>query len=239
MTSKKIVNMIRNWQMERHIILECIADTLTGATFGRLMPFSLRLITTKRIANSPKSSRRYSEDNMTRSRLHRPQPPYWETRVWGLRLKTWRDILFVVLIVFLASQVFLRLARAERPLISPLSMTAFAGESEDPADLMIDTPEKQEIIAYVRQVFGKHADKGFKVLSCENASLNPKAVNGAGNTPEGSLDLGLWQINDYWQGVSNKRFLFDYKINTHIAWNIYEANGYTFERWTCGRKLGV
>lgn len=103
----------------------------------------------------------------------------------------------------------------------------------------VDTPQKREIIAYVKEVFGDHADKAFAVLGCENSALNPKVVNTAGNTPVGSADVGLFQINDYWQKVGNRAFLTDYKINTQIAWNIYQANGYSFERWTCGRKLNL
>ena len=101
------------------------------------------------------------------------------------------------------------------------------------------TPEKEEIKAFVRQVFGTHSDKAFRVLSCENSALNPKAVNGAGNFPEGSLDLGLFQINNHWQKIENKAFLFDYKVNTMIAYNIFSRDGYSFKLWTCGRKLGV
>lgn len=96
----------------------------------------------------------------------------------------------------------------------------------------------QEVKELIEEVFGKHADKAFKVLSCENASLNPKAINTAGNTPKGSRDMGVFQINEYWQGVNGK-FLLDPELNVRIAWKIYKDNGYSFERWTCGRKLGI
>lgn len=101
------------------------------------------------------------------------------------------------------------------------------------------TPDpKQEIRDYVKEVFGKDADKAFKVLSCENNALNPKAVNTAGNFPEGSRDIGIFQINEYWQDV-NPKFLFNWKTNIHLAHQIYTDSGNSFHLWTCGRKLGV
>lgn len=89
----------------------------------------------------------------------------------------------------------------------------------------------------IREVFGKDADKAFLLLSCENSTHNPDAVNTAGNYPEGSRDIGVFQINEYWQGV-NGRFLFNPSINIRIAHDIFKANG-DFHLWTCGRKLGI
>ena len=90
----------------------------------------------------------------------------------------------------------------------------------------------------IKEVFGKHADKAFLVLSCENSSLNPNAINTAGNSPAGSRDVGVFQINEYWQGV-NAKFLLDPSINIRIAHKIFTDNGNSFERWSCARKLGI
>ena len=95
-----------------------------------------------------------------------------------------------------------------------------------------------EIEADIRAVFGEHAEKALKVLSCENASLNPKAVNHNKDAAH-STDYGVFQINDHWQGVSNTHFLTDPSINVRMAWNIYKRDGYSFKLWTCGRKLGL
>lgn len=99
-------------------------------------------------------------------------------------------------------------------------------------------PQYEEIKKEIYEVFGKDADKAMKVLSCENASLNPEAVNTAGNSPAGSRDMGIFQINEYWQGVNGK-FLLDPSINIRIARKIFIDNGGSFERWTCGRKFGI
>jgi hypothetical protein len=98
--------------------------------------------------------------------------------------------------------------------------------------------EREQIEAYIREVFGEHADKAFQVLKCENGSLNPKAVNTAGNHPAGSRDIGVFQINEYWQKTQGK-FLFNWKINVEIAHQLYTENGNSFRLWTCGRNLGL
>jgi hypothetical protein len=90
----------------------------------------------------------------------------------------------------------------------------------------------------INQVFGNDAPKAFQVLSCENHALNPNAVNTAGNYPVGSRDIGIFQINEYWQGV-NAKFLFNPDINIRMAYQIYKDDGYSFKMWTCGRRLGL
>lgn len=99
-----------------------------------------------------------------------------------------------------------------------------------------------EIRADIVAVFGSHAPKAFKLLSCENSSLNPNAVNHNKDAVK-STDYGVFQINDYWQGIRHdgkaQQLLLDPKINVRIAWRLYEDNGYQFGLWTCGRKLGI
>jgi hypothetical protein len=103
------------------------------------------------------------------------------------------------------------------------------------------------IKAYIKEVFGKDYDKAMSLLTnpvChENGNLNPEAVNKNLN-PDGTLsstDYGLFQINDMWQGFNHisVRFLKNYRINTDIAKEIYDENGHTFIRWTCGRAQGI
>lgn len=96
--------------------------------------------------------------------------------------------------------------------------------------------EYEEMRELIKEVFGDHADKAFKLLECENRGLDPKAVNTAGNYPEGSRDIGLFQINEYWQGV-NAKFLFDAELNTRIAYKIFKDSDYTFKMWTCGKQM--
>lgn len=141
--------------------------------------------------------------------------------------------IFVTLLIMNFAQYFKNqgamTAYAQEKIVSPLG-TEIAEQPMDKQSMNIRTK--------IREVFGEHADKAFKVLSCENASLNPNAVNTAGNEPAGSRDIGVFQINEYWQKTQG-RFLFDPEINIRAAYIIFKDNGYTFERWTCGRKLGI
>ncbi len=98
--------------------------------------------------------------------------------------------------------------------------------------------EHDQIVAYINEVFGDDADKAFKLLSCENASLNPNAVNTAGNTPAGSRDTGVFQINEYWQKVQYK-FLLNWRVNVEIAHQLYRENGDSFKLWSCAKKVGL
>jgi hypothetical protein len=97
-------------------------------------------------------------------------------------------------------------------------------------------PSAAGVDAEVAQVFGAHYGKARRLLACENPALDPLAVN---VNHDGSRDIGVFQINSYWQGVSNEAFLKDYRINIRIAWNIYEHSNHTFALWSCGRKLDI
>lgn len=107
--------------------------------------------------------------------------------------------------------------------------------------IVYDTPKTIE--EKIRAKFGKHSDKALLLLTgpgcAENRSLNPKATN---QNP-GSIDRGVFQINDKWQGFAHQgkanQFLYDPDINIDIAWRLYEDSGYSFKLWTCGRYHGI
>jgi hypothetical protein len=113
--------------------------------------------------------------------------------------------------------------------------------SEQPvqaARVELRTVEQQEIVAYVREVFGPDTDRALRLLACENAQLNPRAVNAIGNTPAGSRDLGLFQINEYWQ-QTEARFLLNWKLNVLLAKQLFDESGGSFRLWSCGQRLGI
>jgi hypothetical protein len=96
----------------------------------------------------------------------------------------------------------------------------------------------------IKEVFGKHYEDAMTLLThkdChENLSLDPKVIH---TNEDGSLDLGLFQINEHWQGFNHidkaKQFLLDPHINIRIAWRLYEDAGYSFNAWTCGKVLSL
>jgi hypothetical protein len=135
-------------------------------------------------------------------------------------------------------------------IVSPVAAGSVEAREEIPTPTPKPTSEQEKIEKEIKEVFGEHAEKAFLLLkgkgpgTCrENYELNPKAVGR--NLVKGqpgvysSSDYGVFQINDKWQGVTNTRFLFDYKINIRMAWRIYEDNGYSFKLWTCGKAYGI
>lgn len=150
-------------------------------------------------------------------------------RIYTLKISTWKDIFFILLFLLITTNSSHSIKEAK--LISPHFQNVYAEETIVPN-------EKDEITSYIKEVFGKDSDKAFKLLSCENKSLSPDAVNTAGNFPEGSRDIGIFQENEFWQGVQGK-FLFNWKINIQIAHQLYTENGNSFKLWSCGRRLSI
>lgn len=109
----------------------------------------------------------------------------------------------------------------------------------------------EEVRQLIIEVFGEHADKAFLLLQgdgtpgacAENRALNPEAVNDNREWGGVGRDWGVFQINDHWQGFRHEgkaiQFLTDPEINVRVAWRIFEDNGYSFSRWTCGRHYGI
>jgi len=106
--------------------------------------------------------------------------------------------------------------------------------------------QKEEIEAYIREIFGKDADKALLLLkgkgegSCaENRNLDPNAVND--NTWWGGKgrDWGLFQINDKYHPVFKLNLHKDWKANVRYAYQMFVNDGYSFRRWTCGRYYGI
>lgn len=98
-----------------------------------------------------------------------------------------------------------------------------------------DLPEIEQIKSYIREVFGKESDNAFKVLSCENKALNPKATN---HNRNGSIDRGIFQINSvHDNGKAKGKDMFNFEDNIDVAYKIYEEQGWS--PWTCSHMIGV
>ena len=100
---------------------------------------------------------------------------------------------------------------------------------------VIKTEGKEDIIAYIKQVFGNEADNAFKILSCENKGLNPKAIN---HNRDLSTDHGIFQINSiHLKGKAKGKDLNNYKDNIDVAKKIYDDRGWS--AWACSHMMGV
>ena len=170
---------------------------------------------------------------------------------------TYLNLLFLPLLFFLCLGVKDMTANMTRPavaqqIISPLPKTAPAVVRTTeriahnvitsipvPTSTPVPLPtQQQQIKNYISSVFGASAPKAYKLLSCENSTYSPDRVNTAGNYPAGSRDIGVFQINEFWQGV-NAKFLFNWRVNIDIAKQIYDESGDSFKMWTCGRRFGI
>ncbi len=143
----------------------------------------------------------------------------------------------------------LRDARITRVVVEVIALetpTPTNTPTATPTQIPSPTPtlptEREEIRKEIVEVFGSHSDKALLLLSCENGSLNPLAIN-HNNDEVKSTDYGIFQINSFWQGIRHdgkaKQFLLDPHINIRIAWRLYQDDGYSFKLWTCGRKFGI
>ena len=153
----------------------------------------------------------------------------------------------LVLVIFTSCLIGVIIQRLQKPvvLLSPLAENQEISLTPTNIPSPTTTPmqgQYNEVQKEIEAVFGTHAPKAFKLLQSkdcpENRGLDPKAKH-KNEDKIGSIDWGVFQINDHWQGVTNVAFLTDYRINIRMAWNIFERNGYRFKLWTCGKKLGI
>lgn len=115
-----------------------------------------------------------------------------------------------------------------------------------PATPIATLTQREQIINYVIERFGKDAPNALKLLTVgtagkgnvclhgENKYLNPDAVY---TDTSGQKDYGVFQICATCNGIAPK-YLLDFRTNIDIAYNIFKSNG-DFHTWTCGKVLGI
>ena len=108
-------------------------------------------------------------------------------------------------------------------------------KSEISDKIAVLEPVDDDIEAYIMQEALKRNLSTYEVwaiIQCES-NWNEYAIN---KNTNGTLDLGLWQINSI-HNIS-RECLFDYKCATNEAFNMRERNG-NWNAWTCAKKLGI
>ena len=96
-------------------------------------------------------------------------------------------------------------------------------------------PIPTDIVGYINYKFKDSAGQAFKVLSCENKSLNPQARNDNRTWGGIGVDRGYWQINDVFHPYVSDWCASDVKCSTDYAYRMWLNDGKSFRRWTCGR----
>ena len=93
-------------------------------------------------------------------------------------------------------------------------------------------PENLSAKEYICRKFKADCATALKVVKLES-NFNQYAIN---KNKDGSLDLGMWQINEKYQKVSRKE-AFDPILSTEVAYNIYKSWGNSFEAWSAYKKI--
>lgn len=148
--------------------------------------------------------------------------------------KTLRDTIIVTVIVIITFFVGLK--------IQSLHDTNIAIKEElERARAEVVYVEPATIEAYIEYVFGPVFPKAMLLLKgrgegtcAENRYLKWDAQN---YNADGSIDIGVFQINSKWQKVQVK-FLYNWRINVLIAKQLYDESG-SFKLWSCGRYYGI
>lgn len=90
--------------------------------------------------------------------------------------------------------------------------------------------EKEQIIQYITEVFGKDAPDAFNILYCENRGLRPDAVN---HNRNGSIDEGIFQINS----IHKQNDMTNWKKNVDFAYKLFKRGGWS--QWSCSHRIDV
>jgi hypothetical protein len=103
---------------------------------------------------------------------------------------------------------------------------------------MTDTANRSlsmtELAGYVVRYFPPEAQATAVAIAWHESRGNPAALNDKNNTPPGSRDRGLWQINDFWNPQVSDACAFDPDCSTRAAADLYRRAGWapwaTFKR---------
>jgi hypothetical protein len=102
-------------------------------------------------------------------------------------------------------------------------------------DAKVET--KEEIQGEIVRVFGKDANAALCIAKMESG-FRADARNGWGNTPAGSVDRGVFQLNSHWQSHISDAEAFNAKSNIAHAKRIFDNWG-GWDAWSTRHKCGL
>ena len=152
----------------------------------------------------------------------------------GVSKKTYNSVLWLIILALSIFWLFKTFYK-QPELISPIVEGYPSGVC---GTCRFDIPKEELTIEnMIKDTFKEDSGKAFKLLGCENKRLNPNAIN-VNKDERRSRDLGVFQINEYWQKTQGK-FLLNPKINIAIAHQLFTENHKSFKLWTCGKRLSI
>lgn len=103
------------------------------------------------------------------------------------------------------------------------------------ASARVETEE--EVKAGIVRVFGESAENALCIAKNESG-FRPDAQNSWGNTPAGSVDRGVFQLNSHWQSQIPDSEAYDARANIAHAKRIFDAWG-GWEAWSAQHKCNL
>jgi len=97
-----------------------------------------------------------------------------------------------------------------------------------------DLSVEGQIRAIAEEKGFKWADYLVRLANCES-KLKPNNSNSKGNTPAGSVDRGLFQINSYWHKEVSDACAYDIRCSTEWTIGMIEAGRQS--AWVCDRII--
>ena len=102
------------------------------------------------------------------------------------------------------------------------------------ADEVKDLSVKERVLKVAEDKDFQYTGYLLKLIDCES-KFNPNAVNDRGNTPKGSKDQGIMQINDHWHREVTDEQAFN--LEWSVAWAIDNINAGRQDMWSCDRII--
>lgn len=156
-------------------------------------------------------------------RLH--TGPLWERHLP-------KDTLYVFLIASFAWLIVFYVLISQMVHAYQLPQTQYKALTE-PVTTSQTTPEQQIRAIAKREAF-PYVEYAIDLTWCESTH-DPNASNTKGNYPPGSIDRGIWQINDYWHPEVSDQCAYDIECSSVWSMN-HIVNGHQ-EEWTCDRLI--
>lgn len=159
------------------------------------------------------------------------------SQVYSNSIRTIRTFLLLCLasVAFpalaIAPETQTRLAQWDDNHVGSLKIDITATLATHVPQLHID-PQKAEIEAYIKEVFGKASEEAIVIAKCESG-LNPKAVNWGDAKITGKPSMGIFQLN---RPYDEKYFDWRYNIETAYK-EFYVPRGWV--PWSCARITGI
>lgn len=119
--------------------------------------------------------------------------------------------------------------------VAPVSYEGIPFIEEVKAEEVIeDLSVEGQIRAIAEEKGFKWADYLVRLANCES-KLKPNNSNSKGNTPAGSVDRGLFQINSYWHKEVSDSCAYDIRCSTEWTIGMIEAGRQS--AWVCDRII--